>query len=33
METICGECGLVLLSVPPVYVGYIRVVFDWRLNL
>ncbi|MBZ9569986.1 hypothetical protein KQY27_00235 [Methanobrevibacter sp. TMH8] len=33
IETVCEDCGLVLQGVPPVYVGYTRVVFDFGLKL
>jgi Zn finger protein HypA/HybF involved in hydrogenase expression len=32
-KTVCEECGLVLSSVPPVYVGDTKIVFDWGLLL
>jgi transcription initiation factor TFIIIB Brf1 subunit/transcription initiation factor TFIIB len=32
-ETVCGECGLQLSGVPPIYVNGRKIVYDWGLKL
>lgn len=33
LDISCGECGLVLSSVPPSYVADTKIIFDWGFKL